>query len=214
MAPPVLFGATYSVYTRICRLALEEKGVPYRLEEVDVFAPDGPPPDYLRRQPFGKIPAFEHDGFALYESGAISRYVDEAFDGPPLQPQDPQPRARMNQTISILDSYAYRAWVWGLFVERVRKPLRGATPNETAIAAALPKARAACDTLADILAGQPFLCGARISLADLHAAPMLACLTMTPEGQAMIGEKSVLAQWWVRLRLRPAMAATRGITEF
>lgn len=130
MAPPVLFGATYSVYTRICRLALEEKGVPYRLEEVDVFAPDGPPPDYLRRQPFGKIPAFEHDGFALYESGAISRYVDEAFDGPPLQPQDPQPRARMNQAISILVSYAYRAWVWGLFVERVRKRCAARHPTK------------------------------------------------------------------------------------
>ena len=36
-----LFGAEYSVYTRIVRLALEEKGVSYRLEPVDIFAEDG-----------------------------------------------------------------------------------------------------------------------------------------------------------------------------
>ncbi len=81
-----VFGAAYSVYVRIVRLALEEKGVPYRLEEVDIFAEGGPPEDYLQRHPFGRIPAFEHDGFRLFESGAIGRYVDEAFDGPPLMP--------------------------------------------------------------------------------------------------------------------------------
>ena len=53
---------------------------------------------------FGKIPAFEHGGFRLYEAGAINRYVDEAFPGPRLQPEHPRARARMNQIISILDS--------------------------------------------------------------------------------------------------------------
>ena len=55
----IVFGAAYSVYVRIVRLALEEKGVPYRLVEVDIFAKDGPPSDYLERQPFGRIPAIE-----------------------------------------------------------------------------------------------------------------------------------------------------------
>ncbi|CAM5211102.1 Glutathione S-transferase OS=Bosea thiooxidans OX=53254 GN=ARD30_25575 PE=4 SV=1 [Bosea thiooxidans] len=73
--------APYSVYVRAVRLALEEKGVAYRLDPVDVFAKDGPPASLLERQPFGRIPAFEHDGFRLYEAGAIERYVDEAFPG-------------------------------------------------------------------------------------------------------------------------------------
>jgi glutathione S-transferase len=66
---PVVYGAPYSVYVRAVRLALEEKGVPYRLVPVDVFAPDGPPKEYFIRQPFGRIPAFEHGGFQLYEAG-------------------------------------------------------------------------------------------------------------------------------------------------
>ncbi|HET7883908.1 MAG TPA: glutathione S-transferase N-terminal domain-containing protein [Acetobacteraceae bacterium] len=65
MSQPLVFGATYSVYVRIVRLALAEKRVPYRLHEVDIFAPSGPPADYQGRHPFGRIPAFEHDGFRL-----------------------------------------------------------------------------------------------------------------------------------------------------
>jgi glutathione S-transferase len=103
----IVFGAPYSVYVRAVRLALEEKGIPYELVPVDVFAAGGPPPDHMARHPFGKIPAFEHAGFRLYEAGAITRYVDDVFPGPPLQPNDPHGRAGINQIVSILDSYAY-----------------------------------------------------------------------------------------------------------
>lgn len=212
MSSPILFGAAYSVYTRICRLTLEEKGVAYRFEEVDIFVPDGPPAAHMARHPFGKIPAFEDNGFALYESGAISRYIDEAFAGPALQPAAPQQRARMNQAISILDSYAYRSWVWGLFVELVSKPRRGLQPDEETVAAA--KAESCCAALGTILADQPFLCGEQISLADLHAAPMLACLVMTEEGRGMIGGNPALDSWWTRLRSRQSLTATKSITDF
>ena len=101
---PIVFGAPYSVYVRAVRLALEEKGVPYELVPVDIFAPGGPSPEHRERHPFGKIPALEHAGFRLYEAGATTRYVDEAFPGPRLQPEEPRSRARMNQIIGILDS--------------------------------------------------------------------------------------------------------------
>jgi glutathione S-transferase len=67
------------------RLTLIEKGIAHELVEVDVFASGGPPAEYLGRQPFGKIPAFEHHDFRLYEAGAIMRCVDEAFRGPALR---------------------------------------------------------------------------------------------------------------------------------
>ena len=107
---PIVFGAPYSVYVRAVRLALEEKGVPYELVPIDIFAPGGAPPEHQVRHPFGKIPAFEYAGFSLYEAGAITRFVDEVFPGPSLQPDDARARARMNQIISILDSYAYPRW--------------------------------------------------------------------------------------------------------
>jgi glutathione S-transferase len=46
---PIVFGAPYSVYVRAARLALEEKGVPYELVPVDIFASGGPSPEHKAR---------------------------------------------------------------------------------------------------------------------------------------------------------------------
>ncbi len=183
MAARVLWGAAYSVYVRSARLALAEKGVAYDLVEVDVFAAGGPPAEHRARHPFGRIPAFEHDGFRLYETGAIARYVDEAFDGPPLQPTEPRPRARMNQAISILDNYAYRTLVWDIFVERVRAPAQGRAPDEARIAAALPKAATCLRALEDLMDGNPFIAGPTPGLADCHALPMLTYIPHDDRGR-------------------------------
>ena len=214
MSEPVLFGAPYSVYVRIVRLALAEKGVAYRLEEIDIFAPGGPPAEYLtRRHPFGRIPAFEHDGFRLYETGAIARYVDEAFAGPALQPSAPRARARMNQIISLLDNYAYRTLVWDIFVERVRAPAQGRQADEAKIAAALPKARICLAALSELMSGSPFLAGPALTLADLHAAPMLIYFRIAAEGASLLAETPDLAAWLERMAGRASNRATRSPIE-
>ena len=84
MSAPVVYGILGSPYMRSAMLALEEKSIPYEFSAVPMGANKQEP--YLSRQPFGRVPAFEHDGFALYETQAIIRYVDAAFPGPSLQP--------------------------------------------------------------------------------------------------------------------------------
>jgi len=209
MSRPRLFGAPYSVYVRIVRLALAEKGVDYELVPVDIFAPGGPPPGYLDRHPFGRIPAFEHDGFALYETSAIARYVDEAFEGRRLQPADLRERARCNQLMSLADAYAYLPLVWDIYVERVERPAEGIAPDEARIAAALPVARTCLKAMSDLMGRNAFLAGAELSLADLYLAPMIDYFVMMPEGEAMLREHARLAAWWSRMAERPSMAATR-----
>ncbi len=214
MPLPRVFGAAYSVYVRIVRLALEEKAVAYELVEVDVFAPDGPPRDYVaHRHPFGRIPAFEHDGFRLYETAAIARYVDEGFPGPALQPTSPRDRARMNQVISICDSYAYRALVWDLFVERVRAPAQGRASDEARIADALPRAARCLDALVELMADGPYLAGPALTLADLHAAPMFLYARWAAEGAALLRARPALEAWLERIARRPSVAATRSPYE-
>ena len=136
MARPRLFGADYSVYVRIARLAFAEKQVDYELVPVDVFAPDGVPDWYLEHHPFGRIPAFEHGGVRLFETSVINRYIDEAFSGPPLQAAEPGQRAVMNQIVAMLDAYAYRAMVWDVAVESLEK----SAPDEALIASGLAQA--------------------------------------------------------------------------
>ena len=213
MVKPILFGAAYSVYVRIIRLVLEEKGVAYELDEVDIFAPAGPPVGYRERHPFLRIPAFEHDGFRLYETGAIARYVDAAFPGPALQPGELRDRARMDQVISILDNYAYWPLVREIYVERVRAPAQGRPPNEAVIQAALPKARLCLEALERLCGDRPYLAGPSISLADLHAAPMFVYFAKAPEAAALFGQCPGLSRWWQAFSGRASLAATRSPYE-
>ena len=128
MSKPTLYGPAFSTYVRSARLALEEKGVDYDLVEIDFL--QGPmPAEQIERHPFARVPAFEHDGFQLYETTAICRYVDEAFDGPSLQPGNVQERARMNQIISILDNYTYPCTVGQLVIQRLVMPMLGNDPD-------------------------------------------------------------------------------------
>jgi glutathione S-transferase len=214
MRNPQVYGAAYSVYVRIVRLALVEKGVPYRLVEVDVFAEGGPPAGFGERHPFLRIPAFEHDGFRLYETGAIVRYVDEAFPGAPLMPASAKDRARANQIMSIVDNYAYPAMVWGVFVESVRAPLSGRVGDQAKIAESRRKSEICLDALETIaVAGGTALLGANVSLADLYLAPVMRYFTMDAEGAGLLARRARLARWWSWMQQRPSMAETTSPME-
>ncbi|HET9448587.1 MAG TPA: glutathione S-transferase family protein [Steroidobacteraceae bacterium] len=213
MGDPVLYGLSRSVYTRIARLALEEKGVRYSLAEVEIFGPDGVPAEHRVRQPFGRIPAFAHDGFTLYETGAIVRYVDEAFAGTRLQPQDPRARARMNQVIGIVDSYCYRPMIWGVFFARIVAPTEGFQADEGHLAETLAKSRACCRALEDILGSKRYFTGDELTLADLHALPILLYFSMAREGVETLAAHTRLLAWLESLAARPSVQRTKGKYE-
>jgi len=214
MADVRLHGLERSVYTRIARLALEEKGVPYTLHEVEIFGPEGVPKAHWARHPFGRIPAFEHGAFKLYETSAITRYVDEAFGGPALQPPDATRRARVNQVVSLLDAYAYRPMVWGVTVERMRAVADGELRDEAKIAESLRSAARALDALDALMHGAgPHLLGADLTLADLHAYPILACFAFAPDGLALLKAHSALWRWLQTMQQRPSVQRTRSVFD-
>lgn len=209
MAQPVLYGATYSVYVRAVRLALEEKAIRYCLVEIDVFAPAGLPVQYFQRQPFGKIPALEHDGTRLYETGAITRYIDEAFEGPALQPEGAVARARMNQVISILDNYIYPDMIRGHYVEMVEGPRHGNVPTEQRVSELVARSER-CLAALDVLVPGVWIAGETMTLADLHAAPMFDLLKAAPAWDALLSRYPRVASWWREIEMRPSMSATVG----
>jgi len=214
MSPrPTLYGLARSVYTRIARLALEEKGVDYAFEEVEIFGTAGVPAQHLARHPFGRIPTFANGAFSLYETVAITRYVDEAFAGPPLQPTEPEARGRMVQIISVLDAYAYRPMIWGVFVQRVVVPRNGGTPNESTITESMRTVGTCVRALDALRDGHSFLAGDQLSLADLHAAPMFLYLRLTPEGDQLIKSHAQLDRWLSHMMARPSVDRTRSIYE-
>jgi glutathione S-transferase len=201
------------VYTRIARLVLEEKGVRYTLEEVEIFGSAGVPAEHLARQPFGRIPAFAHGGFMLYETDAITRYIDEAFTGTRLQPQEPRARARMNQVIAIIDSYAYRPMIWGVFAARIVAPEEGIAPNEMLVAESLTRSRTCCRALEEILGTSRYFAGDEVTLADLHALPILLYFSMTHEGRETLSAHPRLRAWLDAAAARPSVQRTRAKFE-
>ncbi|ESY36726.1 glutathione S-transferase [Mesorhizobium sp. LNJC384A00] len=203
MAKPVVYGADYSVYVRIVRLVLAEKGIDYELVPVDVFAAEGTPAWYFEHHPFGRIPAFEHDGFRLFETSAIARYVDDAFDGPALQPKDARTRATMNQLIGILDAYAYRSMVWDVAVERLEKE----APDEALVTNGLRQAETVLRVLTALKPPGPWLLGDHLTLADLHAASIIAYFVKVADGQKLLAAFADIQAWWEGIAKRPSLAA-------
>lgn len=203
----LLHGYRYSVYVRIARLVLAEKGVAHERVEVNPFAADVPG-EYLALHPFGRVPALVHDDFVLYETGAITRYVDRAFPGPALQPTEPKRLARMDQIVGVVDSYAYWPLVRQVFVHDVMRPHMGTAGDPQELQKGLDASARALDALETLAAADAWLTGPDLSLADLHLGAMIAYFAQSPRGAALLAERPRLSVWWQRLKERPSVAAT------
>ena len=207
MAHPIVYGPAGSTYVWSTRLALAEKGVTHELVEMPLGAEREAP--HLARQPFAKVPAFEHDGFALYETQAIMRYVDERFAGTPLQPEDVHQWSRMNQIIGIVDAYAWPSIAGAILYNRMLMPRLGGVADEAAIAAALPRARLCLGELDRLMADGRFLAGDHVSLADLLAIPLLHYFANVPDGHAPLAEHPKLQEWMRHMEARQSFQVTK-----
>jgi glutathione S-transferase len=201
----IVHGIPGSPYVRMPLLACEEKGAPYRLVALG-FA-DSKLPEHLARHPFGRIPAIEHDGFRLYESQAILRYIDQVFPGPSLVPAEPKAQARMNQVMGIVDWYVMPSLSAGIGFNRIVAPVMGRPVDEEKVRAAIPMARTSLKALEDILGDLPYFAGDRVSLADLMAVAHLEMVPWSPEGAELLAGSPLLA-WLDRMAERPSVAKT------
>jgi glutathione S-transferase len=193
-----------SPFGRAVMATLEEKGAPFRLGRLAFKSPE-----HLALHPFGRIPIFEHDGFRLYETQAILRYLDRILPIPALTPTDPKHAARMDQVMNINDWYLFQGVGNVIIFHRVVGPrVMGTTPDEDAIRAAMPKAHVVFEELARLLAQQPYFAGDAISLADLMIAPAMEFFTQTPEWSALGAPHANLVAWLARMQARPSMKAT------
>lgn len=205
----ILHGPAYSTYARTARLTLEEKGVAYELVEVDILTGAAHSPEHLARQPFGKVPALSHDGFILYETFTIIRYIDEAFPGPSLQPADAKARARMTQICAVIDSYGYGALIGQLFWQLVIVPMQGGTPDQALVEQGLARGTMVLGEIEKLAAGGPTLCEGGVSLADFFLLPITDYVAMTPPGAAALATMPKLSAWAAAMATRPSVVATR-----
>ena len=202
-----LWGFNGSTYVRTVRMLLAEKGVTgYEQFPLNVLKGEPRQPEHLTRHPFGKVPVVEIDGFRVIETAAIARYLDAVLPGKSLIPADPKDRARMDMTISILDSYGYTAILGGVVAYHLFPDFVGGK-NDAAHRAGLETGHRAIKTIDGIRAGSPYLAGDALSIADLYLAPILAYVAQTPHRQEFL-ETPGTADWWNRISAIESFRAT------
>lgn len=209
MSDVILYGAPQSNYVRAARMACLEKGVAYTLEVDGHNTLDALKSEAHRAlHPFGKIPAFRHGDKVLYETAAILRYVDEAFDGPSLQPADVYERARMSAWLSAAVDYLYDAFIRGCVLAYAFPAGPDGEPDRAVIDAAVPRMNDYAGIIDRTLDGRDWLVGASISLADLMVMPILVAAYNTPEGQAALKPCDNVGRLYQAMAERPSMKET------
>lgn len=207
MSSFIVYATPGSPYGRAVLAALLEKAAPHRLIAVAPGA--GKVEPHISRNPFGKIPVLEHDGFQLYETQAILRYLDRVLPTPALTPPEPRAAARMDQVLNIADWYLFRDVNAVIGFERIVSPkLFGGTPNEAAIEACLPKAHIVFGELSRLLGDADWFGGDLFSLADVMVAAHMNFMAETPEWTVLTAGRGNLGAWLARVNARRSFAET------
>ena len=206
--------ASFTVHTipgspaaRAVMATLTEKGAPFRVAALAPGAHKVEP--HLSRHPFGKMPVLDHDGFMLYETQAILRYLDRIIPSPHLVPEDPRQAARMDQIIGMSDWYLFQGVNNVIGFHRVVGPrILGLVPDEAAIADAMPRAHVLFAELSRLLGDKPYLACQELTLADLIVAPHMDFLAQTPEWTPLTRDRQNLIDWLTRMNHRNSLQST------
>jgi len=166
-----------------------EKGVEYELVPIAYGSAD-----HTAMHPFGRIPVLEHDGKIITEGLAIMSYLDEAFDGPALQPSDPDGRTLMREWLSRCADYVFR--------DVVRNLPRKRTPTDDELASA----RAVLERLDALVGTAPFLVEAHVTLADLYLAPQVS--NAREKAPELLDALDALNRWFGRMVDRKSFELT------
>lgn len=208
MPDPIVYGFPRSTYVNIVRLILTHKNIPYGFHDLE---PVMGKPEHLALHPFNRVPILRHGDFAVYETSAIASYIDEAFDGPRLTPQDVRQRARMNQWISAVNSYYYPYMIFHMTHERLVFPELGIASDEKVVAHALPKVELALGVMERELShGGEYLLGPELTLADFFVLPSTFAFSLTEEGKAMYPRYPAFYRWRERMENLPTTQKLRA----
>lgn len=228
-----LYHAGLTTCSKKSRLALKEKGLPYKSHYMRLDKFEHHTPDYLKINPNGIVPTLVHDGSVVLESGVINEYVDEVFPAVPLRPSDPLLRARMRVLCKIADEYALpatRVPTWTrtkaaqlkamdeaafarvvaetpLVDHRLKlQALKGDGFTKKEFEEAWGRMDYVYDRCEAALADGPYLVGKMYTLADIALLPYVFAFTLTrPE---LMETHPRTREWYERVMARPAVRET------
>ncbi|KAM3335266.1 hypothetical protein ACQJBY_029596 [Aegilops geniculata] len=206
MAAIKLYGMMLSPNVTRVVTVLNELGLDFDSVEVDLRTGAHKHPDFLKLNPFGQIPALQDGDEVVFESRAINRYIATKYGSSGLNLL-PTPSAKMEAWLEV-ESHHFFPSAQTVVYELLIKPLFGAAPDT----AEADKKAAELDKLLDVYeahlaAGNKYLAGDVLTLADANHMSWLFLLTKSPKAELVASRPHVKA-WWEEISARPAWAKT------
>ncbi len=195
-----LYHHPLSPFCRKVRLTLAEKKLEVELVEERYWEKA---PEFLRRNPAGKVPILRMNGRMLSESQAICEYIDELHPEPPLMPKDPATRYEVRRLCGWLDDSFHHEVTANLLYERVHKKLAGrGYPDSEKIKTGAKRIKYHLAYLEWLLEHRRWLAANTLTLADFTAAAHLSCLDYV--GDVDWDSVPSVKTWYMTVKSRPA----------
>lgn len=202
-----LHGVSLSPWVRRLMVLMDEKGIEYEL--VPAVPGENASAELRNMNPLGRIPVLElDDGRFLADSLAASIYLDSAFPGPQLIPEDNWARSWDLWLCEFVASAIFSRFEGTFFVQRVVRPaFEKAAPDEGKISEVAHHIPPAYEYLEAHLMNTAFLSSSDLTLADVTAASVL--LNMRHAGEEIDPDRwPKLADYLNRMHQRPSFVAS------
>ncbi|GES94059.1 glutathione S-transferase [Rhizophagus clarus] len=199
-----VYGYSGSTYSLVLLHILKELGLSYELVQPSSFEEIKTPEYLATKHPFGKIPSLNDDGFHIYETRAIARYLLNKYQGTKtstvLIPSDIQKSALVDQFISVEASY-YTLPLSKLVYELVFKKNHGGEADPKIVSESREELEKTLDVYEKLLDGKDYLTG-EFSLADLlHIPYTFYAVNIAGEGD-LWNKRPNVSRWWKNISER------------
>ena len=157
----------------------------------------------MRRNPAGKVPVLQLDGFIMSESAAICEYIEETRPEPALMPSDPVQRLEVRRLVSWFDDKFHDEETSKLLYERVnKKVMKQGFPDSRNVKDGAKAIKYHIDYMAWLLDHRRWLAGDVMTLADFAAAAHLSSLDYISDVDW--NRSDVVKDWYAKIKSRPA----------
>jgi len=182
------------------KVVLAEKNLPYEIVPIDLRKQEQKTPEYLKLNPYGKVPVLTDDTTVLYESLVINEYLEEKYPNPPLMPKDLGRKAKAR----ILVDYGmahFDSPYQKLRMELTKDPKE---QNQQVIDSAKSDLKKLLQRFENEIGDQQYLMG-DFSLVDADLIPRFTRL----EGFGILPDPSLprLGKYMERMKARPSVKA-------
>ena len=232
-----------SVCAQKVLMTLDEKGLDFETQDINLFKNEQYNPEYLKLNPKGVVPTLNHDGNIIIESTLICEYLDETFPNPSLVPEDPFMRSQMRLWSKVVDEGIFEATREITFASVFREKMKDMSSDQREkryqnvgdperraryistyengvkspyVRDGIAKFEKLFKNMETTLAdGRTWLLGDGYTLADISVTPFIARLYYLALLEVWLEERPRATAWWEQAKSRPSyeVAIGHALTE-